>query len=104
KLPKKTGYPSDRTALHAIMAFDKTPTLEKHRTHESDTGSTTVQVAVLTERINYLTEHFRTHKKDHHSRQGLYRLIGKRRRLLNYMKRTDLDGYRKIVQDLGLRY
>jgi small subunit ribosomal protein S15 len=86
------------------MAFDKTPTLEKHRTHESDTGSTTVQVAVLTERINYLTEHFRTHKKDHHSRQGLYRLIGKRRRLLNYMKRTDLDGYRKIVQDLGLRY
>jgi small subunit ribosomal protein S15 len=86
------------------MAFDKTPTLEKHRTHESDTGSTTVQVAVLTERINYLTEHFRSHKKDHHSRQGLYRLIGKRRRLLNYMKRTDLDGYRKIVQDLGLRY
>jgi small subunit ribosomal protein S15 len=86
------------------MAFDKTPTLEKHRTHESDTGSTTVQVAVLTERINYLTEHFRTHKKDHHSRQGLYRLIGKRRRLLNYMKRTDVDGYRKIVQDLGLRY
>ena len=86
------------------MAFDKTPTLEKHRTHESDTGSTTVQVAVLTERINYLTEHFRTHKKDHHSRQGLYRLIGKRRRLLNYMRRTDLDGYRKIVQDLGLRY
>ena len=91
-------------ASNAIMAFDKTPTLEKHRTHESDTGSTTVQVAVLTERINYLTEHFRSHKKDHHSRQGLYRLIGKRRRLLNYMKRTDLDGYRKIVQDLGLRY
>jgi small subunit ribosomal protein S15 len=88
----------------AIMAFDKTPTLEKHRTHESDTGSTTVQVAVLTERINYLTEHFRTHKKDHHGRQGLLRLVGKRRRLLNYMKRADLAGYRKIVQDLGLRY
>ena len=86
------------------MAFDKTPTLEKHRTHESDTGSTTVQVAVLTERINYLTEHFRTHKKDHHGRQGLLRLVGKRRRLLNYMKRSDLAGYRKIVQDLALRY
>jgi small subunit ribosomal protein S15 len=86
------------------MAFDKTPTLEKHRTHESDTGSTAVQVAVLTERIKYLTEHFRTHKKDHHSRQGLYRLIGKRRRLLNYMRRTDLEGYRKLVQTLDLRY
>ena len=86
------------------MAFDKTPTLEKHRTHESDTGSTAVQVAVLTERIKYLTEHFRSHKKDHHSRQGLYRLIGKRRRLLNYMQRTDLEGYRKIVKDLDLRY
>ena len=86
------------------MAFDKTPTLEKHRTHESDTGSTKVQVAVLTERINYLTEHFRTHKKDHHGRQGLLRLVGKRRRLLNYMKRSDLAGYRKIVQDLALRY
>ena len=86
------------------MAFNKTPTLEKHRTHESDTGSTKVQVAVLTERINYLTEHFRTHKKDHHGRQGLLRLVGKRRRLLNYMKRSDLAGYRKIVQDLALRY
>ena len=91
-------------ASNAIMAFDKTPTLEKHRTHESDTGSTTVQIAVLTERINYLTEHFRTHSKDHHSRQGLYRLIGKRRRLLKYMRQTDLTGYRKLVQDLGLRY
>ena len=86
------------------MAFDKTPTLTKHRTHESDTGSTKVQVAVLTERINYLTEHFRTHKKDHHGRQGLLRLVGKRRRLLNYMKRSELEAYRKLVQDLALRY
>ena len=86
------------------MAFNKTPTLEKHRTHGSDTGSTTVQIAVLTERINYLSEHFRTHSKDHHSRQGLYRLIGKRRRLLKYMRQTDLTGYRKLVQDLGLRF
>jgi small subunit ribosomal protein S15 len=87
-----------------LMAFDKTPTLEKHRIHESDTGSTKVQVALLTERINYLTEHFRTHKKDHHGRQGLLKLVGKRRRLLNYMKRTELEGYRKLVQELGLRY
>ena len=86
------------------MAFDKTPTLAKHRTHESDTGSTKVQIAVLTERINYLTEHFRTHKKDHHGRQGLLRLVGKRRRLLNYMKRSELEAYRKLVQDLALRY
>ena len=86
------------------MAFDKAPTLAKHRTHESDTGSTRVQVALLTERINYLTEHFRAHKKDHHGRQGLLKLVGKRRRLLNYMKRTELDGYRKLVQELGLRY
>jgi small subunit ribosomal protein S15 len=87
------------------MAFTKTPTLEKHRTHESDTGSTTVQVAVLSERIKHLQEkHFRARKKDHHSLQGLYKMIGKRRRLLNYMKRTDLEGYRKLVQDLGLRY
>jgi small subunit ribosomal protein S15 len=87
-----------------IMAFDKAPTLKKHATHESDTGSTTVQVALLTERINYLTEHFRAHKKDHHGRQGLLRLVGKRRRLLNYMKRSELDNYRKLVQELGLRY
>ena len=75
-----------------------------YRLHGTDTGSPEVQVALLTERINYLTEHFRTHKKDHHGRQGLLKLVGKRRRLLNYMKRTELDGYRKLVQDLGLRY
>jgi small subunit ribosomal protein S15 len=86
------------------MAFDKAPTLAKHRTHESDTGSSTVQVALLTERINFLTEHFRAHKKDHHGRQGLLKMVGKRRRLLNYMKRTEVDGYRKLVQELGLRY
>jgi small subunit ribosomal protein S15 len=86
------------------MAFDKAPTLQKHRTHESDTGSSTVQVAVLTERINYLAEHFRAHKKDHHSRQGLLKMVGQRRRLLNYMKRTEVDAYRKLVQEHGLRY
>ncbi|HTK46780.1 MAG TPA: 30S ribosomal protein S15 [Gemmatimonadaceae bacterium] len=86
------------------MAFDNAPTLEKYQTHETDTGSARVQVALLTERINYLTEHFRTHKKDHHGRRGLLKMVGNRRRLLNYMKRTDIDGYRKIVQELGLRY
>jgi small subunit ribosomal protein S15 len=86
------------------MAFDKVPTVEKYRGHETDSGSTRVQVAILTERINYLNSHFRAHKKDHHSRQGLFKMIGKRRRLLNYMKRTDVDGYRQLVQDLGLRY
>ena len=86
------------------MAFQKAPTLEKYREHETDTGSPRVQVALLTERINYLTDHFRTHAKDHHGRRGLLKMVGKRRRLLNYLRRTDVEGYRQIVQDLGLRY
>ena len=86
------------------MAFEKRSTVEKYRTHDTDTGSTRVQVAVLSERINYLTEHFRQHKNDHHGRLGLRKMIGQRRRLLNYMKRTDVDGYRQIIQELGLRY
>jgi len=86
------------------MAFDKAATVEKYRTSDTDTGSTRVQVALLTDRINYLTDHFRAHKKDHHGRRGLLKMVGKRRRLLNYMKRTDIDGYRTIVQELGLRY
>ncbi len=86
------------------MAFVKTAAIEKHRQHETDTGSSMVQVAVLTERINYLTEHFRTHKKDHHSRRGLLRMVGKRRRHLDYLKRTDVETYRKIIADLGLRH
>lgn len=86
------------------MAFEKAPTITKYRTHETDTGSTRVQVAVLTDRINYLTEHFRTHQKDHHGRLGLLKMVGRRRRLLDYMKRTDVEGYRQIVAELGLRY
>ena len=86
------------------MAFDKAPTVQKYRTHETDSGSTRVQVALLTERINYLMDHFDLHKKDHHSRRGLLKMVGRRRRLLNYLKRTDVDGYRQIVQELGLRY
>ncbi|HEY7396098.1 MAG TPA: 30S ribosomal protein S15 [Gemmatimonadaceae bacterium] len=86
------------------MAFEKGTTVEKYRTHETDSGSTRVQIALLSERIKYLTEHFRVHKKDHHGRRGLLKMNGKRRRLLNYMKRTDVDGYRQIIKELGLRY
>jgi small subunit ribosomal protein S15 len=86
------------------MAFDKSPTVEKYRTHETDAGSTRVQVAILSERINYLTDHFRAHQKDHHGRRGLRKMIGRRRRLLNYLKRTNVDGYRQLIQELGLRY
>ncbi|HEV7918316.1 MAG TPA: 30S ribosomal protein S15 [Solirubrobacterales bacterium] len=74
--------------------FGKTPT---------DTGSAEVQIALLTQRINHLTEHLRDHKKDHHSRRGLLKMVGKRRRLLDYTKRRDLEGYRKLIADLGLR-
>ena len=86
------------------MAFEKAPTVTKYRSHENDTGSTRVQVALLTERINYLTDHFRAHAKDHHSRQGQLKMVGRRRRLLDYLRRTDVEGYRKLVQELGLRH
>jgi len=72
-------------------------------TDERDTGNTRVQVALLTDRINQLTGHLRTHKKDHHSRRGLLMLVGRRRRLLNYLQRSDLDGYRELIRELGLR-
>ncbi len=86
------------------MPFEKAPIVEKYRTHDTDSGSSTVQVALLTERINYLTDHFRAHKKDNHSRRGLLKMVGQRRRLLDYMKRTELEGYRKLIQELGLRH
>ncbi len=86
------------------MAFQKTATVEKYRTHDTDTGSAQVQVAILTANINYLTDHFRKHAKDHHSRQGLLKMVGRRRRLLDYLKRTNVEGYRKIIADLGLRH
>jgi small subunit ribosomal protein S15 len=86
------------------MAFEKAPTVEKYRTHETDSGSTRVQIAVLTERINYLTDHFRSHHKDHHGRLGLLKMVGRRRRLLEYLKREDVQGYRQLVQELGLRH
>lgn len=77
--------------------------LEKFQVHPTDTGSPEVQIAILTERINYLTEHFRVHKKDHHSRRGLYKMIGHRRNLLNYLRNKDVNRYRELIQALGLR-
>jgi len=77
--------------------------ITKFRTHESDTGSPEVQVALLSQRIDYLTEHFKVHRKDHHSRRGLLKLVGQRRRLLDYLKRSDVERYRKVVVSLNLR-
>lgn len=81
----------------------KKETIEKFKTHEGDTGSPEVQVALLTDRIKYLTEHVKVHKKDHHSRRGLLILVGRRRRLLNYVKKKSVNRYRDIVKALGLR-
>ena len=77
--------------------------IEKHGRSESDTGSTQVQVAMLTRRITELTEHLRSHPKDHYSRRGLLKLVGQRRRVLNYLQRNDLEGYRALIKELGLR-
>jgi small subunit ribosomal protein S15 len=86
------------------MAIDRTPVIEKYQTHATDRGSTRVQVALLTARINHLTEHLRAHKHDHHSRRGLLKMVGQRRSLLDYLKRKDLEQYRALIADLGLRY
>jgi small subunit ribosomal protein S15 len=77
--------------------------VEQFGSGSTDTGRTEVQIALLTERINHLTEHLRTHRKDHHSRRGLLMLVGRRRRFLNYLQRTDLERYRQLVRELGLR-
>lgn len=77
--------------------------IQDHRTHEHDSGSPEVQVALLTHRITELTEHFKTHTKDHHSRRGLLKLVGRRRRLLDYMKGKDIERYRKTIERLGIR-
>jgi len=77
--------------------------IDDYRTHEGDTGSSEVQVALLTHRINELTDHFKVHKKDHHGRRGLLKLVGRRRRLLSYLKKKDLERYRSTIERLGLR-
>jgi small subunit ribosomal protein S15 len=82
---------------------DKAETIGQHRLHDSDTGSPEVQIALLTERINHLTEHLKVHKGDHHTRRGLMMLIGRRRRLLDYVRDNDVERYRAIIGRLGLR-
>jgi len=86
-----------------LVAEQKTQIIEKYRTHGTDTGSAEVQVALLTERIRYLTEHFRVFQKDHHSRRGLLKLVGRRRRLLDYLKKVEMARYTKLIADLGIR-
>jgi small subunit ribosomal protein S15 len=87
----------------AILATRKTEIVEKFRQHEGDTGSPEVQIAILTERIQYLTEHFKTHSKDHHSRRGLLQLVSQRRGLLDYLRKKNVDRYRKVIGELGIR-
>ena len=87
----------------SLEPAQKQEIIEKFATHKEDTGSPEVQVALLSARITYLTEHFQTHKKDHHSRRGLLKLVGQRRRLLNYLKGKNLDRYRQVIKELGIR-
>lgn len=87
----------------ALTQERKQQLIEEHRTHASDTGSPEVQIAILTENINNLTEHFRSHKKDHHSRRGLLKMVGQRRKLLVYLKNKDVNRYSALIAKLGLR-
>lgn len=87
----------------ALTQERKLQLIEEFRTHESDTGSPEVQVAILTEKINYLNGHLREHKKDHHSRRGLLKMVGQRRNLLNYLRNSDVARYRDLINKLGLR-
>ncbi|HXG58869.1 MAG TPA: 30S ribosomal protein S15 [Thermoanaerobaculia bacterium] len=87
----------------ATTKQQKTEVITQYRTHDGDTGSPEVQIALLSNRISYLTEHFKAHAKDHHSRRGLLKLVGRRRRLLDYLKKTDLERYRTIIDKLGIR-
>lgn len=86
------------------MSIEKNEIIEKHQLHEQDVGSAPVQVALLTARINDLRSHFDQHKKDHHSRRGLLKMVGRRRRLLEYLKKSDPESYRALIADLGLRH
>lgn len=86
------------------MAFDREAIIKKYQLHEQDRGSAPIQVALLTGRINDLRSHFDNHKKDHHSRRGLLKMVGRRRRLLEYLKKTDMERYRGLIADLGLRH
>ncbi len=86
-----------------LTTKDKTDLIAEYQLHGSDTGSPEVQIAILSERISYLTEHFKIHSKDHHSRRGLLQMVGQRRRLLDYLKKKDVSRYRGVIQRLGIR-
>jgi small subunit ribosomal protein S15 len=86
-----------------LTAGAKREIIERFKVHETDTGSPEVQIALLTSRIKYLTDHFKVHKKDHHSRRGLLKLVGQRRRLINYLKKKDIEKYRDLIKELGIR-
>jgi small subunit ribosomal protein S15 len=94
---------NDPKAVMAITAERKTDLVKKFRQHDADTGSPEVQIALQTERINQLTDHFKTHLKDHHSRRGLLQLVSQRRRLLDYLRGKSVDRYRKVISELGIR-
>src|SRR6202165_4137747 len=94
----------ERTIRESMsLAIEKSDVIEKHRTHETDTGSPESQAALMTERVRYLTDHLKQHPQDHHTRLGLLRLVGRRRRLLDYLARRDISRYRSLVEQLGLR-
>jgi small subunit ribosomal protein S15 len=102
------GHPKPQTArrrrhLVTLSKDQKQGIINKFKVHEGDSGSPEVQIALLTEKIQYLTEHFKIHKRDHASRRGLLRMVGQRRRLLDYLKATKIERYRKVVKELGLR-
>jgi small subunit ribosomal protein S15 len=92
-----------RKLLLSLTKDKKSNIIGEYRLHSSDTGSPEVQIAILSERIGYLTEHFKVHRKDHHSRRGLLQLVGQRRRLLDYLKKKDISRYRGVIQRLGIR-
>jgi small subunit ribosomal protein S15 len=101
-------YPAERglikrKVINMITKEQKTAVIESNRRSDNDTGSPEVQIAILTERINQLTEHLKVHKKDNHSRLGMYKMIGRRRRLLDYLKEKDIERYRAIIAKLGIR-
>ena len=89
--------------MTSVPAVERRTLIEKHQIHDRDHGSSPVQIALLTQRIDHLSAHFEKHKADHHSRQGLLRMVGRRRKLLEYLKLTDLEGYRTLIEQLGLR-
>src|SRR4029077_2454903 len=103
-LPCYNGLRHFKETQAKTMSYDKQSVISKHRLSEADTGSAKVQVALLTERIKSLTDHFQGHPKDHHGRRGLLKMVGTRKRLLNYLKQNDLATYRTLIDALGLRH